>query len=199
MRRKLFALVDCNNFYVSCERVFNAALKNTPTIVLSNNDRCVVARSNEAKKLGVKMGQPVFEIAGLIKKHNIHVFSSNYSLYADMSKRVMQVLASFSPHVEIYSIDEAFLELTNHSIDDATEFGREIKDRVFQYVGIPVKENKVALLSRHSGQCCSPSLMARSVGKSVSCLTRTRLHVVFRIIKSLSCLETHPQGASMLD
>ena len=138
MRKKLFALIDCNNFYVSCERVFNASIQNKPTIVLSNNDSCVVARSNEVKKLGVKMGQPVFEIAGLIKKHNIQVFSSNYSLYADMSKRVMNVLSKFSPHQEIYSIDESFLELTDQVIDDLTEFGRTIKDCVMQQTGIPV-------------------------------------------------------------
>ena len=97
MRKKLFALIDCNNFYVSCERVFNASIQNKPVIVLSNNDSCVVARSNEVKKLGVRMGQPVFQIAELIKEHNIQVFSSNYSLYADLSARVMKVLSQFSP------------------------------------------------------------------------------------------------------
>src|SRR5437016_9073132 len=97
MRKKLFALVDCNNFYVSCERVFNASIQNKPVIVLSNNDGCIVARSNEVKKLGVKMGQPVFECEELIKKHKIEVFSSNYSLYASMSDRVMGVLSAFSP------------------------------------------------------------------------------------------------------
>ena len=138
MKQKLFALIDCNNFYVSCERAFNASLQNRPTIVLSNNDSCVVARSNEAKKFGIKMGQPVFEIEGLIRKHHIQVFSSNYTLYADMSDRVMSVLAQFSPHMEIYSIDEAWLELTGQDIDDLTEFGRAIKARVFQHTGIPV-------------------------------------------------------------
>ncbi len=138
MKQKLFALIDCNNFYVSCERAFNASLQNTPTIVLSNNDSCVVARSNEAKKLGIKMGQPVFEIEGLIRKHHIQVFSSNYTLYADISDRVMSVLSQFSPHMEIYSIDEAWLELTGQAIDDLTEFGRAIKARVFQHTGIPV-------------------------------------------------------------
>lgn len=138
MRQKVFALIDCNNFYVSCERVFNAAIQNKPTIVLSNNDSCVVARSNEVKKLGVRMGQPVFEIADLIKKHRIHVFSSNYSLYADMSRRVMRALSQFSPHQEIYSIDESFLELTGQKIDDLTEFGRTIRDQVMQQTGIPV-------------------------------------------------------------
>src|SRR5205085_8943748 len=107
------ALVDCNNFYVSCERVFDASIQSRPVIVLSNNDGCIVARSNEVKKLGIKMGQPAFEVKELIEKHNIKVFSSNYSLYADMSARVMKVLSSFSPTLEVYSIDEAFLVLTN--------------------------------------------------------------------------------------
>lgn len=138
MKQKLFALIDCNNFYVSCERAFNAAIQKKPTIVLSNNDSCVVARSNEVKKLGVKMGQPVFEIADLIKKHHIHVLSSNYSLYADMSRRVMHILAQFSPHQEMYSIDECFLELTDQSIEDLTDFGRTMKERVKQHTGIPV-------------------------------------------------------------
>ncbi len=138
MSERLFALVDCNNFYVSCERVFNASLKNRPVLVLSNNDSCVVARSSEVKKLGVRMGQPVFEIADLIKKHQVQVFSSNYSLYADMSRRVMQALAAFTPRMETYSIDEAFLELTPAAIDDVAELGRTIKARVWQYVGVPV-------------------------------------------------------------
>src|SRR2546421_8180636 len=112
MRKKVFALVDCNNFYVSCERVFHVAIQNTPVVVLSNNDGCIVARSNESKKLGIKMGQPVFECQELIRKHHIQVFSSNYSLYADISRRVMDILATFSTKMEVYSIDEAFLELT---------------------------------------------------------------------------------------
>jgi DNA polymerase V len=138
MRKKVFALIDCNNFYVSCERAFNAAIQNTPVVVLSNNDGCIVARSNESKKLGIKMGQPVFECREIIKKHNIQVFSSNYSLYADLSDRVMGILATFSPRMEVYSIDEAFLELTDGNIDDYTEFGRTIKAQVLQYTGIPV-------------------------------------------------------------
>src|SRR5438552_3896379 len=97
MKTYVYALIDCKNFYASCERVFNAVLHDKPIIVLSNNDGCVVARSTEVKKLGVKMGQPVFEIQGLIAKHNIQLFSSNYSLYADMSHRVMSTIAEFSP------------------------------------------------------------------------------------------------------
>src|SRR2546429_1908509 len=138
MRKKIYALVDCNNFYVSCERVFHASLRARPVIVLSNNDGCVVARSNEVKKLGIKMGQPIFECEELIRKHNIQIFSSNYSLYADMSARVMKVLSQFSSRLEVYSIDEAFLDLSEQIIDDLSEFGRTIKARVLQFTGIPV-------------------------------------------------------------
>ena len=137
MRQKLFALIDCNNFYCSCERVFNASIQKKPLVVLSNNDGCVVARTNDVKKL-VKMGQPVFEIADLIREHQIETFSSNYSLYADISARVMAVLAQFSPHIEKYSIDEAFLDLTELPIADLTEFGQTIKAKVMQLTGIPV-------------------------------------------------------------
>jgi DNA polymerase V len=138
LSRKIIALIDCNNFYVSCERVFNASLNTRPVIVLSNNDGCVVARSNEVKKLGVKMGQPVFEIAELVKEHNIHLFSSNYSLYADMSNRVMSVLSQFSPVLEAYSIDEAFLDLTHLNIPDVTNYGKVVKAKVLKHTGIPV-------------------------------------------------------------
>ena len=108
---QIFALVDCNNFYASCEKLFRPDLKNTPIVVLSNNDGCVVARSKEAKALGIKMGVPVFKIQDEIRQHNIQTFSSNYALYADMSSRVMPTLERFSPRVEVYSIDEAFLDL----------------------------------------------------------------------------------------
>ena len=134
----IFALVDCNNFYVSCERVFNPHLIGKPVIVLSNNDGCAVARSNEAKDLGIKMGQPVFQIKDIIKKHNVQVYSSNYSLYGDMSQRVMQTLTQFTPDMEIYSIDEAFLDLANFSRIDFTEYGRKIKTTVEKWTGIPV-------------------------------------------------------------
>jgi len=138
MKRNVIALVDCNNFYVSCERVFNATLHNKPVIVLSNNDGCVVARSNEAKKLGIKMGQPLFHCQDIIEQHSVQVFSSNYSLYAELSSRVMKILAQFSPSVEAFSIDEAFLSLGGLALDDLTEYGQTIKARVMQYVGIPV-------------------------------------------------------------
>ena len=108
----MFALIDCNNFYVSCERVFNPSLNGRPVIVLSNNDGCAISRSDEAKKLGIPMGAPIFKYKSLIKKHNIVVLSSNYPLYADMSHRVMNIISEFTPDIEIYSIDEAFLNLS---------------------------------------------------------------------------------------
>ena len=107
----LYAHIDCNNFYASCERVFNPSLIRRPVIVLSNNDGCAIARSQEAKDIGVKMGVPAFKIKHLIEKHNIAVFSANFELYGDMSNRVMTILSGFSPEMEIYSIDECFLSL----------------------------------------------------------------------------------------
>lgn len=134
----VFALVDCNNFYVSCERVFNPGLAHRPVIVLSNNDGCAVARSNEAKALGITMGVPVFKIRHLIDLHDVQVFSSNYALYGDMSGRVMQTLSTFAPAMEIYSIDEAFLSLGRLAFTDLTAYGQQIRHTVKQYTGIPV-------------------------------------------------------------
>ena len=108
----MYALIDCNNFYASCERVFNPSLKNKPVIVLSNNDGCVIARSNEAKNLGIKMGQPAFKIKHIVNKYDIHAFSTNFSLYGNMSNRVINTIADFSPKMEIYSIDEVFLDVS---------------------------------------------------------------------------------------
>ncbi len=125
----VFALADCNNFYVSCERVFNPKLIGKPVIVLSNNDGCVVARSEEAKSLGIKMAVPVFKVKDVIKANNILVYSSNYSLYADMSNRVMNSLKEFVPKIEIYSIDEAFLDLSDFGNYDLSEYCREIKKK----------------------------------------------------------------------
>lgn len=136
--KTIFALVDCNNFYVSCERVFNPKLEEKPVIVLSNNDGCVVARSDEVKALGVKMGIPVFKCKDLIKKHRIHVYSSNYALYGDMSQRVMDTLAQFTPDLEIYSIDEAFLSLSGFTSLNLTQYGKHIKNTIKKWTGIPV-------------------------------------------------------------
>ena len=119
----VFALVDCNNFYVSCERVFNPRLEGVPVIVLSNNDGCAIARSNEAKALGIKMGDPLFQLRPLIRLHKIRVFFSNYVLYGDMSSRVMEVLERFSPEIECYSIDESFLQLTGFKHLDLVDYG----------------------------------------------------------------------------
>lgn len=132
------AIVDCNNFYVSCERVFNPRLAGKPVVVLSNNDGCVVARSNEAKALGIKMGVPVFQISSLIKTHGVQVFSSNYALYADMSQRIMNTLSKFTPVIEIYSIDEAFLDLSQFKRYDLTDYGHKIRSTIKQWTGIPV-------------------------------------------------------------
>lgn len=134
----LFALVDCNNFYASCERVFDPKLEGKPVVVLSNNDGIVVARSNEAKALGIKMGVPEFQIRHLIRRHDVQVFSSNYVLYGDMSQRVMETLGQFTPSLEVYSIDEAFLSLSGFTSRNLTEYGRTIRATVKQWTGLPV-------------------------------------------------------------
>jgi len=137
MRQPLFALVDCNNFYASCEKLFRPALASRPVIVLSNNDGCVVARSAEAKALGIKMGVPVFMIKNEIKRHRIEVCSSNYSLYADMSSRVMQILEQMAPEVEVYSIDEAFLGVGSLASNfDLSVYALEIRNKVEKWTGI---------------------------------------------------------------
>jgi len=135
---KVFALVDCNNFYASCERVFDPRLKNRPIVVLSNNDGCIVARSNEVKALDIPMGVPYFEQKTLIRKHDIAVFSSNYQLYGDMSQRVMDSLRLFAPDIEVYSIDEAFLRLDHLQPRDLTEYCKTMRAKVMQWTGIPV-------------------------------------------------------------
>jgi len=134
----LFALVDCNNFYVSCERVFSPKLAGKPVLVLGNNDGIVVARSNEAKALGIPMGVPAFKYRDLIRRHDIQAFSSNYALYGDMSQRVMETLQQFSPEVEVYSIDEAFLGLTGFTHTNLTDYGCTIRATVKRWTGIPV-------------------------------------------------------------
>lgn len=132
----MYGLVDCNNFYASCERAFNPSLNGKPVIVLSNNDGCVIARSNEAKALGIKMGVPAYQIKDLVKQYDIAVFSSNYVLYGDMSGRVMSLLADMTPEIEVYSIDEAFLNLAG--IKDLQSLGTNIVRKVSRGTGIPV-------------------------------------------------------------
>ena len=134
-----FALVDCNNFYASCEKLFRPDLKHTPIVVLSNNDGCIVARSKEAKALDIKMGVPVFQVQDALRKHGIVCFSSNYALYADMSNRVMTTLEEEAPRLEIYSIDEAFMDLTGvERVTDLLAFGQRVKAKVDKWTGITV-------------------------------------------------------------
>lgn len=134
---KVFALVDCNNFYVSCERLFDPSLVSVPVVVLSSNDGNIVARSKESKKLGIPMGSPLFKCREVIEKNGVKVFSSNYSLYSDISERVMHTLNTFTDLVEVYSVDEAFL-LINDLGDDYVKIGRQIRERVMKWTGIPV-------------------------------------------------------------
>ncbi|MBW2648256.1 MAG: Y-family DNA polymerase [Deltaproteobacteria bacterium] len=134
----IFALVDCNNFYVSCEQVFNPGLIGKSVVVLSNNDGCVIARSNEAKAIGIQMGIPVFKIQDMIKAHKVHVYSSNYALYGDMSQRVIEILSGFTPDVETYSIDEAFLDLSGFKRCSLTDYGHPIRSKIRKWTGIPV-------------------------------------------------------------
>ena len=131
------ALVDCNSFYVSCERLFNPSIIKKPVIVLSSNDGCVISRSTEAKALDIKMGEPYFKVEKIVKKNDVKIFSSNYSLYGDISRRVMKILKNFAPEMEIYSIDEAFLNLSSVSDDEILQFGKKIRDTILQWVAIP--------------------------------------------------------------
>ena len=134
---KKIALIDCNSFYVSCERLFNPKIRKKPVVVLSNNDGCIISRSNEAKTLGIKMGEPYFKAKDIIVKNNVQVFSSNYSLYGDISRRVMRTLKRFNSEIEVYSIDEAFLDLSNFSDDEIESVGIEIRSIILQWTGIP--------------------------------------------------------------
>jgi len=134
---KKIALIDCNSFYVSCERLFNPKIRKKPVVVLSNNDGCIISRSTEAKALGIKMGEPYFKAKDIIIKNKVNVFSSNYSLYGDLSRRVMRTLKRFNSAIEVYSIDEAFLDLSNFSDDEVEKVGREIRETVLKWTGIP--------------------------------------------------------------
>ena len=135
--KKKVALIDCNSFYVSCERLFNPKIQNVPVVVLSNNDGCVISRSTEAKKLGIRMGEPYFKVKDLVKKNNVQIFSSNYALYGDLSRRVMKVLKGFTDKIEIYSIDDAFLDLSHIKDEQVEEYGKQIRERVLKWTGIP--------------------------------------------------------------
>jgi len=154
MAETIFALVDCNSFYCSCERVFNPLMAQKPVVVLSNNDGCVVARTDEVKALGIPMGAPYFQIKDVLKKNDVQIYSSNYTLYGDMSSRVMQILSGFVPDMEIYSIDEAFLSFEGFQKNQLTQYSHEIKNTVLQWTGIPtcvgIGETKVlAKMANH--------------------------------------------------
>ena len=136
-KKNKVALIDCNSFYVSCERLFNPKINNKPVVVLSNNDGCVISRSTEAKKIGIRMGEPYFKVKELVRKNNVHIFSSNYSLYGDISRRVMKTLKSFSEKIEVYSIDEAFVDLSHIEEKKVENYGKEIRERILKWTGIP--------------------------------------------------------------
>jgi DNA polymerase V len=137
MENSAIALLDCNNFYASCERVFDASVKRKPVVVLSNNDGCVIARSEEAKEIGVTMGSPLFKVESLLDEHDAAIFSSNYALYGDMSGRVMNLLHNFTPEIEVYSIDEAFLSLEPRK-KSLENLGHSIREKIYKWTGIPV-------------------------------------------------------------
>ncbi len=136
-KKSKIGLIDCNSFYVSCERLFNPKIINKPVVVLSNNDGCVISRSTEAKQIGIRMGEPYFKVKELVKKYNVKIFSSNYALYGDMSRRVMKTLKSFSNKIEIYSIDEAFIDITHVEEKEIINYGRKIRERILKWTGIP--------------------------------------------------------------
>lgn len=138
MNKPLFALVDCNNFFVSCERVFRPDLEGKPVVVLSSNDGCAVARSNEVKALGIPMGAPAFKYREVFRKHDVIQFSANFELYGDMSRRITHLLTSITPRTEIYSVDESFLDLSQLHIQDYTEWGRNLRESIWRWTGVPV-------------------------------------------------------------
>lgn len=137
-RKPLFALIDCNNFFVSCERVFRPDLEGRPVVVLSSNDGCAVARSNEAKALGIPMGAPAFKYKEVFEKHQVVKFSANFDLYGDFSRRIINILTTITPRIEVYSVDESFLDLSQLPIRDYTEWGRVVRAQILQWTGIPV-------------------------------------------------------------
>jgi DNA polymerase V len=138
MRQRVYALIDCNNFFVSCERVFRPDLWGKPVVVLSNNDGCIVARSNEVKQLQIPMGAPYFQWADQLKAHKVTLFSGNFPLYGDFSQRVVETIRDAAPDIEVYSVDESFVDLTNMAITDYETWGRSLVERIFSWTGIPV-------------------------------------------------------------
>ncbi len=138
MKQPIFALIDCNNFFVSCVRVFRPDLEGKPVVSLSSNDGCAVARSNEAKALGIPMGAPAFKWRDFFKRHNVVQVSGNFELYGDMSKRITSILSTITPAVEVYSVDESFLDLSKLDIANYTTWAKMVRARILQWTGIPV-------------------------------------------------------------
>ena len=138
MTPKIFVLIDCNNFFVSCERVFRPDLEGKPVVVLSSNDGCAVARSNEAKTLGIPMGAPAFKYRQLFKDHGVVQFSANFELYGDISERILTLLTSVTPHIEAYSVDESFLDVSELNIADYGAWGRAVRQQILTQIGVPV-------------------------------------------------------------
>lgn len=152
----MYALIDCNNFYASCERLFRPDLRDKPIVVLSNNDGCVIARSNESKALGIAMGEPFFKIKALCKQHQIYAFSSNYTLYGDLSHRVMTTIEEAWPHCEIYSIDEAFLDLSSMPVNQHDTFCVALQKKILKETGIPtsIGIGQTKTLAKIANHCC---------------------------------------------
>ena len=175
------ALVDCNNFYVSCERVFNPKLEGKPVVVLSNNDGCAVARSSEVKALGIKMAEPWFKMKDLALKHGIIAYSSNYTLYGDLSARVMSILSRFSPNQEIYSIDECFLDLDGFDPETLMDYGQTIRQTVKQGVGIPVCVGiaDTKTLAKLANHCAKKGLAGKDGVCDFGQLDQQQLSVLF--------------------
>jgi len=176
------ALVDCNSFYASCETIFKPHLKNKPVVVLSNNDGCVIARSSLAKKVGIKMGVPFFEVKKIVKQHNVKVFSSNYTLYANISSRVMGVLNNYCDELEVYSVDEAFLIFNKHSERSFFERARQIKKTVKEWIGIPVSigiaENKT--LSKIANHLAKKDELGTQI---VELLDRRQIEIALKVLE----------------
>ena len=148
MTMPVFALIDCNNFFVSCEKLFRPDLEGRPVVVLSSNDGCAVARSNEAKALGIPMGAPAFKYRDAFRRHGVVQFSANFELYGDVSERITKVLTRVTPRTEVYSVDESFLDLSELSISDYAMWGRALRQQILTEIGIPVS------IARFNASCC---------------------------------------------
>ena len=189
----VFALVDCNNFYASCEKLFDPKLRDIPVVVLSNNDGCVVARSAEVKALGIPMGVPWFKIQAEAKKYGIQAFSSNYELYADLSNRVVEVLSQFSPNLEVYSIDESFLDISGFPSRDLVTYGGEIRQRILDWLGLAVCVGigTTKTLSKLANHCAKKGLAGQS---GVCDLTRMNVQEIDKLFDEIAVGEVWGVG-----